>query len=264
MSTNQVPPSGQLLSEDLDMNTTTVNCEPNTNGKSATAQFGNSLHLSDILPGDILLYRPQAPNALQRKISNATRSPYTHAGICIREGTIAESVPWPLLIGVRTNGLKEFLENSLCVGVLRTQCTFGNERKNKLCSFIEEVCKSKRFYNLIAAYNFEKNSKNYFDDQLSIIRENYGKYTTDDEFSKQSFFCSAFVVACYSVVGIIAANAQTAYLPEAFSPAALYRDPTFGWLLGYILPEGGSVPDDDPLLTETTLWSQHSSNQWWS
>ena len=29
------------------------------------------------------------------------------------------------------------------------------------------------------------------------------------------------------MVGIIAKNAQIGYLPDAFSPAALYRDPTF-------------------------------------
>ena len=231
---------------------------------SATAQTGGELHLNEIRAGDILLYRPRRPNAVQKKISNATNSPYTHAAICIERGTIAESVAWPLLTGVRKSCLKKSLENSLCVAVLRSQLTFGHNRENKLRSFVEEVRKDGRFYNLIAAYNFEKNSKHYFENQLSLIRENYGKYTPAEEFAKQSFFCSAFVVACYSVVGIITETAQIAYLPEAFSPARLYCDPTFGWLLGYIVPEGGSVPNDDPLLTRTTLWSQSASARWWA
>ena len=214
------------------------------------------LSLSDIRPGDILLYRPQTPNAVQRKISDATSSPYTHAAICIGDGIIAELVPWPYLIGVRKNSLQKFLKCSLCVGVLRTQLGFGPDRVNKLCTFVEEVQKHRKFYDLISVIHFDSNSKSYFDNQLSFIRENYGKVMPDDEFAKKSFFCSAFVVACYSVVGIIGETAQGAYKPEAFSAAGLYRDPTFGWLLGHIVPKGGAVLEDDPLLIETTLWSQ--------
>ena len=228
------------------------------------AQAGGGLCVSDIRPGDILLYRPKTLNVLQRKICEATNSPYTHAAICIEKGTIAESVASIRLIGVSKSSLEESLEDSLCVGVLRTQLVFGCDRVNKLRSFVEEVLQSRKFYNLVAANNFQKNSKSYFDNQLSFIRENYGKYTPYDEFAKQSFFCSAFVVACYSVVDIISATAQVAYLPEAFSPASLYCDSTFGWLLGHIIPEGGSVPCDDPLLTKATLWSQNSSVKWWT
>ena len=36
---------------------------------------------SDLLPGDILLYRPVHPDAVQREASEVTQSPYTHAGI---------------------------------------------------------------------------------------------------------------------------------------------------------------------------------------
>ena len=223
----------------------------------------HQLTLSDLRPGDVLLYRPRKANAVHRKISQTIDSPYTHAAIYIGSGTIAESVAWPCLIGVRKKDLKDSLESSLCVGVLRSQIGFGHDRPNKLVAFVEDVQKNKSLYNLVAVLDFKKRSKNYVESQLSFIRENYGKITPYKKFTKMSFFCSAFVVACYCVVGIIGNTAQAAYKPEFFSPAGLYRDPTFGWLLGYLVPDGGVVPDDDPLLIEATQWSQNLNAKWW-
>jgi len=154
------------------------------------------------------------------------------------------------------------MRGSECIGVLRSQLGFGGDRPDRLKAFVDKVLKRKKFYNLIAAHNFERDSKYYFDNQLEFIRTNYGKVTSREKFAEKSFFCSAFVVACFSVVGIIDGSAQAAYQPEFFSPAGLYRDPTFGWLLGYLLPEGGSVPDNDPLL-ETTLWCDCLDVRWW-
>lgn len=221
------------------------------------------INVNDLLAGDVLLYRPQKPNVVQKKISAATNSPYTHAAIYIGDGTIAESVAWPCLIGVRKQSVQSSLKRSLCVGVLRTQCGFGKDRATKLTAFVEEVVRKRKFYDLIAARKFPSEGKHYFDNQISFIRDNYGKIMPDEKFSKKNFFCSALVVACYSVVGIIGETAQVAYPPELFSPAGLYRDPTFGWLLGHMIPEGGSVPIDDPILVEATQWSQNQNVRWW-
>jgi hypothetical protein len=220
------------------------------------------LTFSDLLPGDILLYRSLRPNAVQKKISSATNSPYTHVAIYIGNNEIAESVAWPCLIGVRKYPLERSIRGSACVGVLRTQLGFGGNRPDRLNDFIGAVIKGKKFYNLVAAHNFERDGKNYFDNQLEFIRTNYGKVSPREKFAAMSFFCSGFVVACYSVVGIIGPTAQVAYPPEFFSPAGLYRDPTFGWLLGYLIPEGGSIPGNDPLL-EMTLWRDCLAARWW-
>ncbi len=231
----------------------------------ASASSGGSLKLtfSDLLPGDVLLYRPRRPNAVQKKISSATNSPYTHAAIYLGKNEIAESVAWPRLIGVRKYALEKSMKGSQCIGVLRTQLGFGGNRPDRLNAFIDDVLKGKKFYNVIAAYNFERDSKDYFDSQLEFIRANYGNVTSHEKFAEMSFFCSGLVVACYSVVEIIGPNAQVAYLPEVISPAGLYRDPTFGWLLGYLLPEEGEIPSDDPLLVETTLWRDCPGAGWW-
>ena len=197
------------------------------------------LKSSDLLPGDVLIYRSRDPNIVQRSIAEATNSPYTHAAIYLGDGHIAESgAP----CGVTKNTLGDSLLGSQCVAVLRSQLGFGHDRPTKLNEFVAAVLESGKFYNLIAAATFPKRSADYFANELDFVRKNYGKVTSHEEFAEQRFFCSAFVVACYAVVGIIGETAQVAYKPNFFSPGHLYQDCIFGWLLGYLLPEDGSIP----------------------
>jgi hypothetical protein len=218
------------------------------------------LQPSDLLPGDLLLYLPRSPNVIQQRISSATGSPYTHSAIYLGSGLIAESgVPF----GVTKSALTDSMQGNQCIAVLRSQLGFGGERPRKLNEFVAAVLENRKFYNLIAVARFPKRSAEYFANQLEFVRENYGKVTSHEEFAEQSFFCSAFVVACYAVVGIIGETAQAAYQPNNFSPGHLGEDPTFGWLLGYLVPEGGAFPPDDPLLTRATLWRDCQDARWW-
>jgi hypothetical protein len=206
---------------------------------------------SDLMPGDVLLYRSRKITIVQRKISEATGSPYTHAAIYLGDGLVAESnVPQ----GVGERRLADSIKGCRCVAVLRSQLGFAGDRPQKLRAFVDAVLKHKKLYNFTDVLKFKSQSAAYFDNQLDFIFENYGKVTSRDEFAEQSFFCSAFVVACYTVVGIIGDTAQVAYQPENFSPGHLHQDPTFGWLLGFLVPEDGSVLEDDPVLTQATCW----------
>ena len=221
---------------------------------------GLALQPSDLLPGDVLLYRPLSPNVIQRAISSATGSPYTHAAIYLGAGLIAESgVPF----GVTKSALQDSMQGNQCIAVLRSQLGFSGDRPSRLNEFVGAVLEDKKFYNFIAVADFSKRSAEHFSNQLEFIRENYGKVTSGDEFAKQSFFCSAFVVACYAVAGVIGETAQVAYQPNNFSPGHLSEDPTFGWLLGYLIPEGGAIPPDDPLLIQATLWRDCQDVRWW-
>lgn len=214
----------------------------------------------DLLPGDVLLYRPSNPSIVQKAIVTATHSPYTHAAIYLGDGYIAESgAPQ----GVTKNALEASLRGSQCVAVLRSQLGFGHDRPARLVNFVDAVLKRGESYNFFAAVAFPRNSAHHFANQLKFIRENYGKVTSHEDFAEQSFFCSAFVVACYAVVGIIGETAQVAYQPNFFSPGHLYQDPTFGWLLGYLLPEDGAIPPEDPPLSQATLWRDVQDSRWW-
>ena len=209
------------------------------------------LQFDDLLPGDVLLYRPSKPNIVQQSISAATNSPYTHATIYLGDGSIADSMPPN---GVAKRPLLDTLQGYRCILVLRSQSGFSDDRKRKLREFVASVRENNKFYDLIGVARFEKRSSDYFSNQLEFIRRNFGISKSHEEFAKQSFFCSAFVVACYAVVGIVDETAQVAYQPEYFSPGHLYSDPTFGWILGYLLPEGGTIPSDDPPLQISTWW----------
>lgn len=218
------------------------------------------LRPSNLLPGDVLLYRPSTPNAIQRRITSATGSPYTHAAIYIGAGLIAESV---VPSGVTKSALRDSLQGTQCIGVLRSQVGFGDDRPERLIRFVDEALQHNRFYDFIALANFSKRSAEYFFNQLEFIRKNYGKVTSHEEYAERSFFCSAFVVACYAAVGVIGETAQVAYEPNNFSPGHLGEDPTFGWLLGYLVAEDGAIPPDDPLLSRTTLWRDVQDARWW-
>ena len=218
------------------------------------------IHPEDLFAGDVLLYRPRKPNVIQSLIVQATSSPYTHAAIYLGDGQIAES-NFPR--GISVNALEPSFDGSEYVAVLRSQLNFSAERVGRLKVFVQAVMKEGRFYDLISVSRFSISSQNYFDHRLDFIRENYGLSQTTEEFAKTSFICSAFVVACYTVVGIIDETAQVAYRPEFFAPGHLPQDPTFGWLLGYLVPTGGSLRRDDPLLQQTTAWRDCQNVRWW-
>jgi hypothetical protein len=224
-------------------------------------EFGMKIiQFEDLLPGDILLYRPLTPDALQQRVSVALNSPYTHAAVYLGDNKIAESV---MPIGVVINGARSSLDGSLCAAVMRTQLGFLNDRTIKLRKFVEEVIKNGRPFHRYALANFAESSIEFFDNQLSIVAENYGRSSTIEQLTAKSFFCSGFVVACFQAVGIIDSSAQVAYPPEFYSPAHLYADATFGWLLGFLLPKGNSVPEDDPIQTQATNWTGMDELRWW-
>ena len=166
-------------------------------------------------------------------------------------------------LGVTKSALQDSIQGNQCIAVLRSQLGFSGDRPRRLNEFVAAVLEHKKFYDFIAVAGFSKRSAEYFSNQLEFIANNYGKVTSREEFAEQSFFCSAFVVACYAVAGVIGETAQVAYQPNNFSPGRLGADPTFGWLLGYLVPESGAIPHDDPLLTQATLWRDCQNARWW-
>ncbi|MBM1689277.1 hypothetical protein [Sulfitobacter geojensis] len=216
--------------------------------------------LADLLPGDVLLYRANGMKSHQKKIYTVTGSPYTHAAIYLGDGLIADS-NFPF--GVTKHSVQKSIKGSLCIAILRSQLGFCGDRPRQLNEFVNSTIANGNFYDLIGAVKFGKAKKQHDNNQLEFIRDNYGKFTSSDEYAVQSFFCSAFIVACYSVVEIIGPSAQVAYVPNMFSPGNLHQDPTFGWVLGYIVPEDGYVPDDDPIQSQGTLWRDLQGCRWW-
>ncbi|MDE4063249.1 YiiX/YebB-like N1pC/P60 family cysteine hydrolase [Phaeobacter gallaeciensis] len=215
---------------------------------------------SELLPGDILLYVSKRSKPHHWTISSVTDSPYTHASIYIGDGLVAESNP---LNGVSKCDVQSSIRKSKCVAVLRTQMGFGLDRQTLLKNFVDEVVDKGNLYDFsVVAFALTKaeHTKNL----MSQIKENYGRVTSADDFAQQQYFCSSFVVACYTITNVIDGTAQILYQPNAYSPGDLYRDATFGWLLGYLLPEGGAILEDDPIKNHTALWKDNLDCRWWS
>lgn len=218
-----------------------------------------AIRASDLLPGDILLFHSLSKQPQAAAISKATNSPYTHAAIYIGSGQIAESdIP-----KVRVRKLTDADFTGSRIGVLRSQMVFSKKRAAEVRTFLENLVAKKAHYDFKGITTFTGKQKNFQTHLLSELAANYGKITTEDEFLKQPYFCSALVVACYTIAGVIGDTAQVAYPPDIFSPGDLHRDPTFGWVLGFIVPQDSTVPADDPLLTQT-LWKDNHAARWWS
>lgn len=202
----------------------------------------------NLQPGDVLLYRPLMPSENEKRISQVTDSPYTHTAIYLGANTIAEAVTPD---GVMINPVDTSLDGSMYAAVMRSQHGWGEGRVAKLNEFAQSATKAGVPFHKRGLINFSKASQNFFDNQFAIISSNYGEYRTVEQLSACSYFCSGFVIACYEAVGIIDETAQVAFPPDVYSPKHLHEDPTFGWLLGYLVPSGSSVPTDDPALTVT-------------
>ncbi|MGD9714777.1 MAG: hypothetical protein AB7V46_22355 [Thermomicrobiales bacterium] len=213
--------------------------------------------LTDLLLGDILLFRSKTATAMA--IRAATGSPYTHAAIYVGDGQIAES-NWPR---VQVRELTEADLQKSQIGVLRSQMGFLEDRAATVRDFVEQLVKEGAGYDWQGVTTFEGRQANFYATVMKELAANYGKVTPKDELLKQRYFCSALVVACYIVAGVIGDTAHVVYPPDVFSPGDLHRDATFGWVLGYLVPPGSSVPENDPLLFEMHWKDSNPEQRWW-
>lgn len=120
-----------------------ANTPPNNSEKSSNFTDDSLIASeSDILAGDIPVYRSQSPSKVGYKITAVTNSPYTHTAISLGHGEIAEpNFPF----GVRKGALSTSLQGKLCVGVLRSQCVFSEDRVKELHRFVDAVVDHRSF-----------------------------------------------------------------------------------------------------------------------
>jgi hypothetical protein len=220
---------------------------------------GLLLDFQDLLPGDILVFRAIHPDPLARRVSKTIGSPYTHAGIYLGASELLEAGDPKVEIRRLSSRDKE----GSIIGVFRSQNGFSDERVRALREFAEALVRNDAEYDWPGIRNFRQVRTHLEEELFEILERDYGKVLTKDELERRSYFCSALVVACYIVSGVIGDTAQLAYKADAFSPANLHEDPTFGWFLGYITSPDNDIPPDDPLLA-TTLWRDIAEQPWWS
>ncbi|MDF1848784.1 MAG: YiiX/YebB-like N1pC/P60 family cysteine hydrolase [Parvibaculaceae bacterium] len=210
--------------------------------------------IADLLPGDILLHRSATPTKLQRKITEVTSGPYTHASIYLGDKTIAEAV----LSRIQKIDTTKSIDKDGHIAVLRSQASFQHQRPQKLVDFIDALISNGSRYDVRGALSNPTKHQRFFDNYLSNIEKNYGASQTTSELEKRNYFCSALVVASLFATGVIGESAQVGYPPDVFSPTDLLSDPTFGWLLGFIHTDDYIIPPDDPALLITSWKDQQN------
>ena len=178
---------------------------------------GLIISLSDLLPGDILLFRSLSQKPHAKQISKVTGSPYTHAAIYIGDGEIAESTP----PAVKIRKLSGADTKGVLIGVLRSQLGFSGQRPAAVREFVQQLVAEHAAYDFAGVLKFSGRHKEFNERLLDEVAANYGKIKTTDEFLKQAYFCSALVVTCYMVAGVIGDTAQVAYPPNVISPGDL-------------------------------------------
>lgn len=212
-----------------------------------------------LLPGDVLLHCSASPTKVQKEIIKRTSGPYIHASIYLGDKFIAEAC----LPKIQKVCLVSPKKEEGHIAVLRHQLGFDGPRPGKLLQFIEALIANGSRYDVRGAIKNPSEHQRFFDQYLGNIEKGYGISQTTDELEKRSYFCSALVVACLHVAGVIGESAQVAYPPDVFSPSDLLSDPTFGWLLGFIHADDYIVPTDDPA-RKITNWMDVQNASWWS
>jgi hypothetical protein len=227
---------------------------------ATTRADGFMLDFKDLVPGDILVFRAIDPAPLTKRIARSTGSPYTHAAVYLGDMKVLEA--GDQFVEIRS--LDQSDKKDWIVGVFRSQCGFGEDRVRALMEFAETLVGNRLAYDKEGLKAFRGTRTKFEENLLDRLRLDYGKVMTKDELERRPYFCSSLVVAVYIACGIIGDTAQLAYQPDAFSPADLHREPTFGWFLGYVTDSTKAIPAEDPLLTATS-WRDASEPQdrWW-
>lgn len=199
---------------------------------------------SELQAGDILLYRTKKTSAISALVRWRTSSPYSHAAIYLGSGQILEAVA----PRIRKTVLK--VPRRGYIGVIRSQYGFGPERREILHDFASQLVANKARYDLRGVLNFVGIRRDAYWKSIDAILAGASDIKGDQ---RTRYFCSALVARIWCVVGIADASAWHLFLRNLISPGGIVGDVNFGWFLGYLVPSGMTVPDDDPL-QRVTAW----------
>lgn len=205
------------------------------------------IDVHDLQAGDVLLHYRAKRKGITAVIESATGNPYTHASIYLGNGMIAEASPPK----IRKASLTETTADGGHIAVFRSQMGFGPQRAATLNTFVDQLVERGTWYDFRGLVGFNRRKENHEATQIDRLHEFFENSAPPHDLANRPFFCSALVVACYCVVGIIDNSAAVIYSPDIYSPGALGNEPTFGHILGYLAPAGYEVPDEDPFLKNT-------------
>jgi len=206
------------------------------------------IDISELKPGDLLLCVMSGNTAQQ--VEQATGSKYTHAGICYD----SEQVVHMTLRGIRKHSASQLLNSSQYIAIFRNPYIWSPERLQAFRQFLDDALANRRRYDMHAAETFEFRRDEHRLNLLAKLYDHFENGLSPDNHNKLQYICSDLVVAAFVEIGFIQPSAAIVYKGDAYSAGDLGRDPTFGFFVGYLKPEGTEgIPVDDEFANKVTL-----------
>lgn len=164
--------------------------------------------------------------------------------------------------GVKIRPLRDLVNESVCVGVLRLPDVWDASRVAMLVEFVKGLESAGAKHNYAGVRRFQEMRTEHQDGLTRALEE---FFELEEAGAVQSagigagpIICSELVVARLIRIGYIQPSAAVVYSPCTQSPGDLLRDPTYGYLVGVLAPDPGfELPSDDPLhlLTKYDLFA---------
>lgn len=212
------------------------------------------LNAADVRPGDVLLCNCGSHSDYwQRRIEDATGSPYVHAAISVGDDMVAESTTG----GLQQVSFAVLLKRYAHVAVFRSSYVWSDDRVRKLKAFVELELQRQAKYSFIGAFKLLWKPKKHaatihqqLQDFFDRAPESKKKFVF---FGHKRYFCSEFVAQCFIEAGFTEGAGAVFFCPDVQTPAALGKDWLYGVLVGFITGKNDYVvPVEDEFYDDAT------------
>jgi hypothetical protein len=207
------------------------------------------ISLADLKTGDFFLHYSADTNFFSRRIRATCKSDYTHASIYLGDELIAEAI----VSGVQRVKLVKRSRKKGHIAVFRTT-NFQREDTKALNDFIKRLLRIRTAYKWWVLPHFVSRRDEHFSSILEKLDKHFKTKPKRKWFiTRQAYFCSGLVLACYVAIGVIGKDAAVWFDPDFFSPIDLVRT-DIGIFVGYLKSPDYELPADD----EFILWGPNS------
>ena len=206
------------------------------------------LELDQLEAGDLLVC--VMPGTRVQQVERATQSKYTHVGICYSSTEV---------VHMRTSGIEmvavsQFLRAKHRVAVLRNPHIWTSAKLQLLRGFLDNCLANHRSYDEAALDSFSARRDEHRLNLLDRLYAHFENGLPPKDHRKLEYLCSELVVAAFVEAGVIQPSAAIVYQCDTYSVGDLVRDPTFGYLLGYLKTEvRGVIPSDAEFASSMTF-----------
>lgn len=206
------------------------------------------LELDQLEAGDLLVCVIRGSRA--QEVAEATGSKYTHAGICYSSTEVVHMT----MNGIEKVAVDQFLRATRYAAVLRNPSIWNSANLKLVRDFLDGCLANHRSYDLAALDTFSIRRDDHRLNLLDNLYAHFEKGLKPHDHRKLKYLCSELVVATFVEVGVIHPSAAIVYQCDAYSVGDLVRDPTFGYLVGYLKADGrGEIPPDSEFASSMTF-----------